>query len=256
MIAPITFETQFIRVSRSFVLGGRLRALWATKSDCLAPLLPLLLIGRARSSDAYVRWSDLERLSALRDRSLLGALQDLRAERVIDIDPEPGRRAINFAIAPDVLATRDYFPLPGTLVARGLWKSMKESERAVLLTLAAKAKSEVWNWLLAVDSEDPPCGNWAAGLQDREVYVEKTPGLMRRGGVLSLRQLAEIIGLSESTASRATHRLEHMGGGELITCCQGTKGLWYQLPDAVWAPHAAPYGLTERLRNISDRVKP
>jgi hypothetical protein len=169
-------DEQFISVRRSFVKWGGLARLWTLDAGLSVSAAPVFwLLGRGYPDGLAVSRGRIAYLSGISTRAIGRVAANLAAEDVIRPGFSIVAGQVRYAVSTANLWTRDCpdrrMLFPARVISRGLWRSLRRSERSVLLALLA---------LVRVDDLDT---------------------------IVSCSRLARLAGISAAAASRALNSL-------------------------------------------------
>jgi hypothetical protein len=204
------FEEQFVSIRREFIRRGALAQLWRADGGLAISALPVVwLLGRGYLDGLSVSLVRLAWLAGISQRSAKRAVATLTRAALLRNVTTRGD-AIRFTLAGEALWNRNVHDdrkthFPGRIVASGLWRGLRRTERSTLLALTSV--------VTATDHE----------------------------GLISCSGIAELTGIDRASASRAMRALctpapNH--GAPVAILDEGRDGVGFELTDEWWALRA------------------
>jgi hypothetical protein len=169
-------EEQFVSIRREFIRRGTLAQLWRADGGLGISALPVMwLLGRGYPDGLSVSLIRLAWLAGISQRSAKRAVVTLTQTALLRNVTARGD-AIRYTLAGDALWNRQVHDdrkthFPGRIVASGLWRNLRRTERATLLALTSVVR--------ATDHQ----------------------------GLISCSRIAELTGIDRASASRAMRAL-------------------------------------------------
>jgi hypothetical protein len=240
-IGAARLDRQHARISREFILGGGLARLY---NECRQAVSLLPTVGVVAWHGGHGGNIDLDYIRALGGVTRRGLVDGLHAldERgfvrlreirstTVNIEWLPGRAGH--------LNDRVFFP--GHIIGNGVWSELSAAQHSILLALLGilhwRVYEEDWQW----DEDAWNVFDYLSllDLRDHEVRlamdrIEDLPHSVQ----LPLARLADIAGVSLSSASRAIGTLREDFGDALVTVtvADARGAAWYHLPRDTWGP--------------------
>ena len=201
------FEGQFVSIRRDFIRRGAVVPLWRADGGLAISALPVMcLLGRGYPDGLSVSLARLAWLAGISQRSAKRAVATLTQAALLRNVTTRGD-AIRYTLAGDALWNRRVHDdrkthFPGRIVASGLWRGLRRTERATLLALTSVVR--------AADHE----------------------------GLISCSGIAQITGIDRASASRAMRALctpASNHGAPVAILGEGRDGMEFELTDEWWA---------------------
>lgn len=199
---------QFVSIRHEFIRQGGLTRLWCADGGLAISALPVLwLLGRGYPEGLSVGRVRLAWLSGISRRSAQRAVTTLVAAALLR-DVTESADSVRYALSgtalwksrPDIHGDRKTH-LPGRIVASGLWRSLRRTERATLLALTGVVSAA------------------------------------EREGVISCSGISELTGIDRASASRAMHALStptFSARAPVALVDSGQDGVGFYLPAEWW----------------------
>ena len=205
--SDFVFDEQFVSIRREFILRGALAQLWRADGGLAISALPVVwLLGRGYPDGLSVSLVRLAWLAGISQRSAKRAVATLTQAALLR-NVTTGGDAVQYTLAGDALWNRRVHDdrkthFPGRIVASGLWRGLRRTERATLLALTSVVR--------ATDHE----------------------------GLISCSGIAGLTGINRASASRAMRALctpTANRAAPVAILDEGRDGVGFELTHEWWA---------------------